>query len=112
MPIQPRLVTGPLLVVAFITVLAARALRTQDPAELTAQVHIVLGRVIGRLSSPDNTELQVMACDPALERTLLQAATGKGVVIESELAHTLAKGAQAAATHQEQLGLPAVLVVS
>ena len=97
-----------------IEVIAAHAGRTQDAGELTAQVRVALGRAIVQEIYPGKTELQVIALDPALERLLLQTmqggATG-GAVIEPELADTLLRGAQAASRQQEQLGLPAVLLV-
>ena len=97
---------------SIIEVVAAHAPRTQDPAELTAQARIALGRAIVQQIFPGRTELQVIALDPGLERLLLQTlqASADGAVIEPELADTLLRGAQAAAQHQEQLGLPAVLL--
>jgi flagellar biosynthesis protein FlhA len=97
---------------SIIEVVAAHAPRTQDPAELTAQARIALGRAIVQQIFPGRAELQVIALDPGLERLLLQTlqASADGAVIEPELADTLLRGAQAAAQHQEQLGLPAVLL--
>jgi flagellar biosynthesis protein FlhA len=96
-----------------IEVLAAHAVRTQDPAELTALVRVALGRAIVQQIFPGKSELQVIALDPALERLLLQTLQASGTdnaVFEPDLANTLLQGAQAAAQHQEQLGLPAVLL--
>jgi flagellar biosynthesis protein FlhA len=97
---------------SIIEVVAANAPRTQDPAELTAQARIALGRAIVQQIFPGRAELQVIALDPGLERLLLQTlqASADGAVIEPELADTLLRGAQSAAQHQEQLGLPAVLL--
>ena len=94
-----------------IETLAAHATRTQDAAELTAQVRIALGRAIAQQMFPGNSEMQVMVLDPALERTLLQAATVESSVIEPQLAEQLMNGARSAAEKQEQFGLPAVLLV-
>jgi flagellar biosynthesis protein FlhA len=91
--------------------LAAHAGRTQDPSDLTAQVRIALGRAIAQQMFPGNTEMQVMVLDPALERTLLQAATVESSVIEPQLAEQLVNGTRSAAEKQEQFGLPAVLLV-
>ncbi len=91
--------------------LAAHAGRTQDPTELTAQVRIALGRAIAQQMFPGNSEMQVMVLDPALERTLLQAATVESSVIEPQLAEQLVNGTRSAAEKQEQFGLPAVLLV-
>jgi flagellar biosynthesis protein FlhA len=59
-------------------------------------------------------ELQVMVLDPGLEQILMQAATanpGEGAGLEPGLAENLVTRAQAAVLQQEQLGLPAVLLV-
>ena len=96
-----------------IEVVAAHAPRTQDAVELTALTRMALGRAIVQQIFPGKTELQVVALDPALERLLLQTLQAGGAdstVIEPELANTLMRGAQSAARHQEQLGLPAVLL--
>ena len=91
--------------------LAAHAPRTQEPGDLTVQVRIALGRAIAQQMFPGNSEMQVMVLDPALERTLLQAATVESSVIEPQLADQLVNGTRLAAEKQEQFGLPAVLLV-
>jgi flagellar biosynthesis protein FlhA len=91
--------------------LAAHAPRTQEPVDLTVQVRIALGRAIAQQMFPGNSEMQVMVLDPALERTLLQAATVESSVIEPQLADQLVNGTRLAAEKQEQFGLPAVLLV-
>jgi flagellar biosynthesis protein FlhA len=96
--------------------LAEHAPRTQDPVELTAQVRIALGRAIVQQLYPGNTEMQVMALDPSLERILGQAVQGGGPGgeasgIEPGLADTLLRETAAAAHRQEEAGLPAVLLV-
>lgn len=98
-----------------VEVMAAHAGRTQDPAELTAHARMALGRAIVQQLFPGKSELQVMALDPDLERLLIhstQGGAGEGAAFEPALADTLVRGAQAAAQHQEQLGLPAVLLTS
>jgi flagellar biosynthesis protein FlhA len=89
------------------------ASRVQDPTELTAQVRIALGRAIVQQLYPTGNEMQVMALDPALERILGQAMQGGGDAggIEPGLADTLLRDTAAAAKQQEELGLPAVLLV-
>jgi flagellar biosynthesis protein FlhA len=97
-----------------VEVMAAHATRTQDADELTALVRVALGRAIVQQLFPGKSDLQVMALDPDLERLLMQSTrTGgaDGLVFEPDLADTLLRGAQAAARHQEQLGLPAVLLL-
>ncbi|MFZ4535645.1 flagellar biosynthesis protein FlhA [Propionivibrio sp.] len=97
-----------------IETLAETATRTQDAEALTAQVRIALGRSIVQQLYPSGSEMQVMSLDPQLERILLQAIAGGGdnASIEPSLADTLIRETSAAAQRQEELGLPAVLLVS
>jgi flagellar biosynthesis protein FlhA len=97
-----------------IEVLAEHAPRSQDVAELTSAVRVALGRAIIHDIYPGVNELQVMVLDPGLEQILMQAATanpGEGAGLEPGLAENLVTRAQAAVLQQEQLGLPAVLLV-
>lgn len=96
-----------------IEVLAEQAPRTQDPLELTTQVRIALGRAIVQQVYPTGNEMQVMTLEPGLERILTQALQGGGDAggIEPGLADTLLRETAAAAQQQEDLGLPAVLLV-
>ena len=96
---------------SILEVLAAHGGRTQDAAELTAEVRIVLGRAIAQQNFPGSAEMQVIALDPGVERLLMQAAATDTAVIEPTLADSLQRGVQAAARQQEQMGLPAVLLV-
>ncbi|MFZ6872990.1 flagellar biosynthesis protein FlhA [Undibacterium sp. Di27W] len=97
-----------------IETLSEQAMHTQDANELTAQVRIALGRAIVQQIYPTGNEMTVMTLDNRLERLLMQAlqtsgADGSG--IEPGLADTLASQTQAAAEHQEQMGLTPVLLV-
>ncbi|MCC8996279.1 MAG: flagellar biosynthesis protein FlhA [Nitrosomonas sp.] len=93
-----------------IDVLIDNATRTQDAVELTVFVRNALGRAISEQYFPAGVELQVMSLHHELENILLQVMqTGSG--IEPGLADTLLKEAQIAASHQEKLGLPIVLLV-
>jgi flagellar biosynthesis protein FlhA len=97
-----------------IETLAENAPRTQDPAELTALVRVSLGRAIVQQLYPNGQELAVMALEPGLERLLAQAMQGAGSDgsgIEPGLADTLLRETVVAAKRQEDLGLPAVLLV-
>ena len=96
-----------------IETLAECALRTQDPMELTSQVRIALGRSIVQQLFPGTSEMQVMTLDPQLERILGQVLQGGGDAsgIEPGLADTLLRETAMAAQKQEDLGLPAVLLV-
>lgn len=87
---------------------------TQDPNELTAQVRVVLGRAIVQQIFPTGNELVVMTLDNRLERLLMQTLQGhgaEGASMEPGLADTLALQTEAAAQHQQQLGLTPVLLV-
>ena len=94
--------------------LSENAARMQDAEMLTAQVRVVLGRSIVQQLYPSGNEMQVMSLDPQLERILQQAIAGGGdnASIEPGLADTLLRETAAAVQRQEQLGLPAVLLVS
>ena len=96
-----------------IETLAELAPRTQDAEALTTQVRIALGRSIVQQLYPSGAEMQVMSLDPQLERVLQQAIAGGGdnASIEPGLAETLIRETAAAASRQEELGLPAVLLV-
>ncbi len=96
-----------------IETLAEIAPRSQDAEVLTGQVRIALGRSIIQQLYPSGSEMQVMSLDPQLERVLLQAIAGGGdnASIEPSLADTLIRETAAAAQRQEDLGLPAVLLV-
>jgi len=97
-----------------IETLAEHAAHTQDAAELTAQVRVGLGRSIVQSLFPGGTELQVMALDPQLERLLAQAVHSgapEGAGLEPGLADTLLRETASASQKQEEIGLPAVLLV-
>ena len=99
---------------SIIETVAEHAPRSQDPLELTAQVRVALGRSIVQQLYPGNAELSVMALDPSLERVLLQAVQTvgpDGSGIEPGLADTLLRQTSAAAQRQEEIGLPAVMLV-
>jgi len=96
-----------------IETLADMAPRYQDSEVLTAQVRTALGRSIVQELYPGGAEMQIISLDPQLERLLMQAvgAGGDGSGIEPGLADTLVREAVAAAQHQEEVGLPTVLLV-
>ncbi|MFZ6641529.1 flagellar biosynthesis protein FlhA [Undibacterium sp. TC4M20W] len=97
-----------------IETLSEQAMHTQDANELTAQVRIALGRAIIQQIFPTGNEMTVMTLDSRLERLLMQAlqtSGSDGSGIEPGLADTLASQTEAAAQHQEQMGLTPVLLV-
>ena len=94
--------------------IAENAGRIQDPAELAARVRTALGRAIVQGLFPGNSEMQVIALDPSLERLLQQAMQAGGpdaAAIEPGLADTLLRDTATAAQRQEDLGLTPVLLV-
>ena len=98
---------------SIVETLAEYAPRTQDPMELTSRVRVALGRAIVQQLFPGNADVQVMVLDPGLERLLGQAlgAGGDGSVIEPGLADTLMREVANCSQQQEEMGLPAVLLV-
>ncbi|GHT94054.1 flagellar biosynthesis protein FlhA [Betaproteobacteria bacterium] len=96
-----------------IEILADHAPRTQSADELTTQVRVALGRAIVQDLYPTGNEMQVMTLDPQLERLLLQTVNGSAgaAALEPGLADGLLKEAAAATARQEELGMPAVLLV-
>jgi flagellar biosynthesis protein FlhA len=96
-----------------IETVADHATRTQNADEIATQVRNALGRSIVQQLFPGSSEMQVMSLDPALERLLSQAIGGgsDNTSFEPGLADTLVRETAAAAKRQEDLGLPAVLLV-
>ncbi len=91
--------------------LAEHAPQTQDPTVLTGLVRVALGAAIVQQFYPSAQELQVIGMDKELEYVLAQALQAGGSAIEPSLANTLLREARNATQTQEQLGLPAVLLV-
>ena len=96
-----------------IETVADHATRTQNADEIATQVRNALGRAIVQQLFPGSGEMQVMSLDPTLERLLSQAMGGgsENTSFEPGLADTLVRETGAAAKRQEDLGLPAVLLV-
>ncbi len=97
-----------------IEVLAEHAAHVQDALELTSRVRQALGRAIVQGLFPGDSEVQVLALDPALERVLMQAMSaggGEGGAIEPGLADGLLQQTSELAQRQESTGLPPVLLV-
>ena len=91
--------------------LAEHAPQTQDATVLTGLVRVALGAAIVQQFYPSAQELQVIGMDKELEYVLSQALQAGGSAIEPSLASTLLREARNATQTQEQLGLPAVLLV-
>ena len=90
--------------------------RTQDPEQLTAIVRPKLGRMIMQNLIDGDNSLQVMTLEPTLEQLLhnvLQPSQpGQPVVMEPTLAENLFAALREGARAVEDMGHPAVLVVS
>lgn len=97
-----------------IEALADHAPRTQDAEQLTAMVRTALGRAITQTLFPGSGEIQVIALAPQLEGILMQATQtpgAEGPGLEPGLADQLLRGVNQSAENQEQMGMPAVLLV-
>lgn len=99
---------------SIVETLTESAMQTQDANELTALVRVALGRAIVQQLFPTGNELSVMTLDNRLERLLMQTLQNsgpEGAGMEPGLADTLATQTEAAANHQQQMGLTPVLLV-
>ena len=90
--------------------------RTQDPEQLTAIVRPKLGRMIMQNLIDGDNSLQVMTLEPTLEQllhnVLQQSQPGQPVVMEPTLAENLFAALREGSRAVEDMGHPAVLVVS
>jgi flagellar biosynthesis protein FlhA len=90
--------------------------RTQEPEQLTALVRPKLGRMIVQSLVDDANSLSVMTLDPSLEQLihniLQQTAPGQSISMEPGLAERLFGALREGARAVEEMGHPAVLVVS
>ncbi|MEY4363182.1 MAG: Flagellar biosynthesis protein FlhA, partial [Pseudomonadota bacterium] len=90
--------------------------KTQDPEQLTAMIRPKLGRMIMQNLIDHEGGLQVMTLEPNLEQllhnVLQQSQPGQPVVMEPGLSEGLFQGLRDGARAVEEMGHPAVLVVS
>jgi flagellar biosynthesis protein FlhA len=94
--------------------LAEHATRTQDPAQLQAQVRVALGRQIVQDIAGMQTELPVITLEPELEQLLSNSLAGTNAAtpgLEPGLAERMQRRLAEAAERQELAGEPAVLLV-
>lgn len=94
--------------------LAEHATTVTDPAELAKRVRIALSPAIVQQIYGSARELNVMAIDPPLERLLVQAlgnTTGQGQALDPGVADILTQRAAEMALKQEEIGIPACLLV-
>ncbi|OQW86906.1 MAG: flagellar biosynthesis protein FlhA [Rhodoferax ferrireducens] len=94
--------------------LAEHAGTTTDPAELAKRVRVALSPAIVQQIYGPMHELNVIAIDPALERLLVQALgnpNGQGQALDPGVADILTRKAAEMALKQEEIGIPACLLV-
>jgi flagellar biosynthesis protein FlhA len=92
--------------------LAEHAGTVSDPVELARRIRIALSPAIVQQIYGPVRELNVIAIEPNFERLLMQALgnTG-GSALDPSMADMLSKSAAAMAQQQEELGVPACLLV-
>ena len=92
--------------------IAEHAPATTDPVELAKRVRIALAPAIVQQIYGPTRELNVIAIDPGLERLLVQAlGNANGPALDPGVADLLSKTAADTAMKQEEMGLPACLLV-
>lgn len=95
-----------------IETLAENAASTQDPAELARCVRIALAPAIVQQIYGPTRELNVIAIEPGLERLLMQALSNpQAPSLDPGVADVLTQRAAEVANKQEELGMPACLLV-
>jgi len=92
--------------------IAEHATSTQDPVELAKRVRVALSPAIVQQIYGPTKELNVIAIDPGLERLLVQAlGNAQGPALDPGVADLLSKHAAESAMKQEEIGVPACLLV-
>lgn len=92
--------------------LAEHASTITDPAELARRVRIALSPAIVQQIYGPARELDVIAIDPSLERLLVQAlGNASGPALDPGVADILTRAAAEMALKQEEVGIPACLLV-
>jgi flagellar biosynthesis protein FlhA len=92
--------------------LAEHAAATADPAELARRVRVALSPAIVQQIYGPIRELNVIAIDPPLERLLVQAlGNAMGPALDPGVADMLTRTAASVALKQEEVGIPACLLV-
>jgi flagellar biosynthesis protein FlhA len=92
--------------------LAEHASTVTDPAELAHRIRVHLAPAIVQQIYGPARELDVIALEPELERLVTQAlGSPMGSVLDPGVAETLTREAASTARRQEDLGLPACLLV-
>ena len=92
--------------------IAEHAGTTLDPAELAKRVRVALSPAIVQQIYGPTRELNVIAIDPGLERLLVQAlGNASGPALDPGVADMLTRSAAETAMKQEEIGVPACLLV-
>src|SRR3990167_6266149 len=92
--------------------IAEHATATSDPAELARRVRVALSPAIVQQIYGSTRELNVIAIDPGLERLLVQAlGNAAGPALDPGVADMLTRSAAETAMKQEEIGIPACLLV-
>jgi flagellar biosynthesis protein FlhA len=92
--------------------LAEHAGSVNDPAELARRVRVALSQAIVQQIYGPSRELNVIAIEPGLERLLVQAlGNSNGPALDPGVAEMLSKTAAEVALKQEEMGVPACLLV-
>jgi flagellar biosynthesis protein FlhA len=92
--------------------IAENAGTTIDPAELARRVRIALAPAIVQQIFGSTRELNVIAIEPALERLLVQAlGNAAGPALDPGVADIFTRTAADVALKQEEIGIPACLLV-
>jgi flagellar biosynthesis protein FlhA len=92
--------------------LAEHAGTVSDPAELAKRVRIALSAAIVQQIYGPAHELNVIAIDPPLERLLVQAlGNASGPALDPGVAEVFSRTAAEVALKQEEIGIPACLLV-
>ena len=95
-----------------IETLAEHAVSMTDPVELARRVRIALSPAIVQQIYGPTRELNVIAIEPGLERLLVQAlGNAAGPALDPGVADILTQRAAEVALRQEEIGLPACLLV-
>ena len=92
--------------------IAEHAGSTTDPTELARRVRVALSPAIVQQIYGPVRELNVIAIDPGLERLLVQAlGNASGPALDPGVAEMLTRNAAETAMRQEEVGVPACLLV-
>jgi flagellar biosynthesis protein FlhA len=93
--------------------LAEHAATASEPTELARRVRVTLAPAIVQQIFGAKRELDVLALEPELERIVVQAlgAAHMGGALDPNMADLLTRNTAQAAKRQEDLGMPACLLV-